>query len=401
MRICLLAHSGSTTATLSTIASALAATPGVEIVVIDSSDLNLIAVTPVRWPGPEAVIRVSAREIGLVKIGGERLWGLRLARRLNRLRPVAARQVASARRLLADLNVDLIVTCNDTTPGSIAMLRGAASLGIASVLVQEGPFVAVGPSQVRKRHRLVLAASADYAERYVRSGASPDAVRIVGIPRFDALPAARTVKREGAPRLLYVFQPFVAQRKVHRAPALATLIALAGDLNALHRSRPIELVVRAHPRADAATIAAFTAALDLPFVLDDGGEPFPQAALGCDVAVGHYSIGLLECVALRVPALCWPLPMSSFIDRGEAVKQAWIADTLPSPDAGPAFRMAAEAYLDTGILAPGEIDISAETGRLDKQATRHACAAILEVGATAISDQGTASPSASASNTAR
>jgi len=381
MRICLLAHSGSTTATLATIASALAATPGVDIVVIDSSDLNLIAVTPVRWPGTGTVVRVSAREIGMVKIGGERLWGLRLSRRLNRLRPVAARQMASTRKLLADLKVDLIVTCNDTTPGSIAMLRGAASLNIASVLVQEGPFIAVtrvDPSYIRQCHRLVLAASADYADRYVRSGASADVVRVVGVPRFDALPPARAVKRDGAQRLLYVFQPFVAQRKVHRAPAIARLVALAGELNVLHRSRPIELVVRSHPRSDAATIAAFTAALDLPFVIDDGSESFPQAALSCDVAVGHYSIGLLECVALRVPALCWPLPTSSFIDRGEVVKQAWIAGTLPAPDAGQSFRMAAEGYLDAGILVPGEIDISEETGRLDGQATKRACAAILE-----------------------
>lgn len=378
----MLAHSGSTTATLSTIANALAAAPDVEIVVVDSSDLNLIPVTPVRWAGPEDMVRVSAAEIGIVKAGGERLWGLRVSRRLNRLRPIAARHARRARGILAGLKADLIVTCNDTTPGSIAMLQGAASLEIGSVLVQEGPFVAVtrtDPPHIRQRHRRILAASAEYADRYVRSGASADMVRIVGVPRFDALPAGRTAKRHGPPRLLYVFQPFVAQRKAHRAPATATLVALAGELNALHRARAIELVVRAHPRSDVATMAAFTAALDLPFVIDDGSTPFAQAALGCDIAVGQYSIGLLECIALGVPALCWPLPSSSFIDRGEAVKQAWIADTLPTPGAGRSFRDAAEAYLGAGRVTLGQIDISAETGPLDGQATRRACGAILEV----------------------
>ena len=237
-----------------------------------------------------------------------------------------------------------------------AILRAARRHGVPTVLLQEGPFCAIGDARPQAAglrikaalapfvnrlgivpsipdyglfgHDRILAASGRYADTWIRAGVPADRIEVTGVPRFDifaAMPEARPVRRDNGPlRLLYLAQPFAAHRKVSMKAASAALDLLAAGLNQACEEGPLELTIRAHPRAGGHAVKQLCDALAFEPALDSGERPIEHAIRDADATVGHYSTGLLESLMLNRPAICMPIPSSAFAEHSEATKQRWL-----------------------------------------------------------------------------
>lgn len=383
--ICFLVHSGSAAGTLALVANEIG--DEYDIVVLETSRLNFIKVTPVTWTGPGLVRTVTSTEVGLLNPQPNNRIFLRVVRALSRFKPLRLIHEIRIRALLTRLNSRLIITCNDSTHFQELILKVAQSMGMSSVLMQEGPFVTIKNINKTKehssriRHQLVLAVSDSYAAKYVETGQIPSRVKVVGVPRFDNLPMPRLGPRIISPkRLIYVFQPFVAQMKVRSAIATESLREMAMAINHAYNNQAFEFVIRTHPKADEATLNFFVNMLSVPYSMDSGEQSLPRSVLQFDTAIGHYSIGLMESLLVGVPAICWALPEAAFIDYGEFLKQQWLRrHGVPSASNIETFAHLISYSLQTGVVFQHQYDISEQVGPITKKSVHLSVQAIKEL----------------------
>lgn len=326
--------------------------------------------------------------------------------------PVAYRGlIAQARRMLGGRH-DALIVCHDRNYPETALIRAARAMGTPSVLVQEGPFCAIGrtvaqspvlrikaalaPLPVRlgllpdyppyglAGHALILAVSERYRDRWVAAGVSADRIMVTGVPRFDGLTVHRQSpglgRHPGPLRITYVVQPFAAHGKVDRAAAEQAQTMLAQGLNLAVRRGPIEVTARLHPRSGGDDIAVLRSALSVPLIEDRGGRPFEAALADIDLVVGHYSTALLEAMLAGRDILIVPIPGQAFAERGEADKQAWLTGVgAPVANDPVAVADAVDQCRGGDIQPPDWLRIGEETGVVDGGATDRCADAILSL----------------------
>lgn len=377
--------------------------PHARIVAIDSEAFNTQTRSKVVWDAPGEVLRLAPEDLGLINFSKRRALPGRVNLLLNGGQFAFDRLVRRIEKDLAHVRPDLVVTCNDTFYAQRAFLSAARKMGADTVLVQEGPFTIVRSKEAGPRpglipkmalaarklglipptmpygaygHSMVLATSQDYAGRFVAAGVAPHTIRFIGVPRFDPLlQIARS--RSDPPRVIYVFQPFVAQGRVVGSAARATLAEMAKGFAIAYERMPFTLVTRPHPRSDHETFGHFEGCLTIPYSRSAGG-PLDEEVAGASCSVGHYSIGLLESLMMGVPVVSMPIPIEAFTERLEGEKQLWF------DEAGVPYARTADEFAELLIDAlthgvPSTTDVTAETGPMDGKATDRAAEAIAKL----------------------
>ena len=406
--ILLVGTGGSSGQTLALIEAAIAGiAPDTRFTFLDTQPFNLRTGGTTRYPGAGEVRMISPDACGLRSWTGSQTLNLALNGG-----PFAYRRMIARCRAAMAPQPDAVVICHDRIYVETAALEAARAGGTPTILLQEGPFCAIGNMQAQSRklrlkaalaplanrsgvlppipdygmfgHDLVLAASPAYRQRWVEAGLPPSSVEVCGVPRFDRLhgAAAAPRQRNGAPlRLLYLTQPFAAHGKVSHEAAQAALQVMADGLNRARRELDLELVIRVHPRSAGEDVAQLRALLDFAASTDDGSTGIEQALAGADAAIGHYSTGLLEALLLNRPALCVPVASEGFAEAAEARKQVWLTTTgIPVARSADSFT-AALRLIAAGQAMDG-IDwgtVEEETGRADGLACETAARSILSV----------------------
>lgn len=406
--ILLVGTGGSSGHTLALIEGAIAGlAPGTRFTFLDTQPFNLRTGGTTRYPGAGEIQVISPQDCGLRSWTGSQTLNL-----LLNGGPIAYRRLLACCRAAMTPRPDALVICHDRIYVETAALRAARARGIPTVLLQEGPFCAIGDMQAQSRalrvkaalaplvtrsgvlppiprygmfgHDLVLAGSPAYRERWIAAGLPPATIEVCGIPRFDRLHAAVAPparRAGGALRLLYLAQPFAAHGKVSHEAAHAALRVMAEGLNRARREIALELVIRAHPRSPGEDVSRLRALLDFEPARDDGSAGIEDAIAGADATIGHYSTGLLESLLLHRPALCVPVASEGFAEAAEARKQEWLT-TTGIPVARSADGVVAALRLVAGGQAMDAIDwktVEDETGRVEGQACESAARAILSL----------------------
>lgn len=236
---------------------------------------------------------------------------------------------AACRQFLAQHRFSSLLLFDDCEYVNWAMIHMGRSLGMTSVLVQEGPFYRedwiLKPGYRRSwmnplkdaftnlRHYAqnrapprpaygsggadsIAASTERYRSLFIRAGHSRRRVHVSGVPGFDGLNALRcrqrcvptnTLRR----RVLVVSQPVLTYKLWNEQRTAAVY----GDVaDALRQDRSMDVVLRFHPSESeeernlkravfATTRCSFDAMSDLHGLMAD-----------CDVCVGFYSTALLE-----------------------------------------------------------------------------------------------------------
>lgn len=404
--ILLVGTGGSSGQTLALIEAAIAGlAPATRFTFLDTQPFNLRTGGTTRYPGRGEVRVIGPEDAGL------RAWTR--SQTLNMLLnggPIAYRRLIARCRAAMAPRPDAVVICHDRIYVETAVLRAARAGGTATVLLQEGPFCAIGDMQAQSPslrvkaalaplvtrsgilpripdygmfgHDLVLAGSTAYRQRWIDAGLPPSTVEVCGIPRFDRLHGAISPPRRSAEtglRLLYLTQPFAAHGKVSHEAARAALGVMAEGLNQARREIDLELVIRAHPRSPGEDVAHLRSLLNFEPSSDDGGAGIEEAIAGADAVIGHYSTGLLEALLLRTPALCVPVASEGFAEAAEARKQEWLT-TTGVPVARSGDELVAALHLAAQGRAMERLDwskVEEETGRGEGRACEAAARAIL------------------------
>ncbi|WP_093226270.1 hypothetical protein [Sphingomonas sp. NFR15] len=392
-----------------TLAAAAAALPedlaGQPIRFVDTQPFNLRTGGTTAYDGPGEVRRADPDACGLKRHTSS--WSANML--LNGGQAMYRRMIAYAAGLIG-ADADVIVTCHDRIYIETAMLHAARRQGAATVLLQEGPFCAIGHGAPRSRllrakalaaplatrllrvlppipeygmagHDRVIAASDSYRARWIAAGLAPETVVVGGIPRFDPLATLRGAARPAvAPlRVLYLVQPFAAHGKVDTAAAHAAQRALAEGLNAAAARRPIALTIRSHPRSSGDDAGVLRGALAFAAAEDRGAAPLEAVLPETDLVIGHYSSGMLEALLAQRPVACVPVPAAAFAEAAEADKQIWLT-RIGIPVATNAGEIA--AVLAQAGAMPATVDwgrIGEEVGTVDGHAAARCAELIAEV----------------------
>ncbi|MET0247500.1 MAG: hypothetical protein ABW182_12175 [Sphingomonas sp.] len=316
------------------------------------------------------------------------------------------------RRLLGRRH-DALILCHDRIYAETALIRAARKLGTPTVLVQEGPFCAIGhagrqsgslaiksalaplvtrsgilpaiPDYGCAGHDLVLAASDDYRHQWIAAGVPAERISVAGVPRYDPLAELRErfrsmPRRAGPLRILYLVQPFAAHGKVDRQAAEQLQQRLAEGLNLAAETVAFEFVIRAHPRSSIDDVATLRHLLKVAPSDDPGTVPLEQRLADIDLVVGHYSSGLLEAATLERPVLCLPVPETAFSEESEARKQAWLVDAGATTvtNANEIAKILKQSGNRPGIQIAWS-NVERETGRVDGDASFRCAEAILNM----------------------
>lgn len=408
--VLLVGTGGSSGHTLALVEAAMARlAPRTRFSFLDTQPFNLRTRGTTRYPGTGEIRTLSPESCGI------RSWtGSQTVNMLLNGGPLAYRRLIACSRKAISPQPDVLVICHDRIYVETAVLRAARSSGIPSVLLQEGPFCAIGNPRPQSRllrlkaalaplvnrfgivpsipdygmfgHDLVLAASPAYRQRWIAAGLAPESVDVCGVPRFDRLRAEAGKPREpqrssGKLQLLYLTQPFAAHGKVSHDAARAALDVMADGLNRARREMEVELVIRSHPRSSGEDVAHLRSRLEFAPISDDGSTAIDAAIAAADATIGHYSTGLLESLLLGRPAVCVPVASEGFAEAAEAGKQVWLTGTgIPVARSGgelvAALRRVAEGE---AMAALDWATIEQETGPERGRAAETAGRAILSV----------------------
>ncbi|MBB5729226.1 hypothetical protein [Sphingomonas prati] len=401
--IALVGSGGSSGRTLAIVEAALRARLGdIAVRFIDTQPFNLRTGGRTAYDGGGEVRVASMAAAGLRRYTGS--WSTNM---LLNGGPMMTRRLARHARDLLGGRHDAMILCHDRIYIETALIGAARASGTPTVLVQEGPFCAIGspaPQTWRLRakaalapivtatgllpvmpdygcagHELITAVSDAYRARWIAAGVPGERIAVTGVPRYDRLAGLRGEFSGTGDvlRLLYIVQPFAAHGKVDGQEAARLQAVLADGINRAATERPIAVTVRMHPRSGGADAAVLTGGLAGAYVVDDGAAPLEDAVMRHDLIVGHYSSGLLESVLLGRPVLCLPVAAAAFAEASEAEKQAWLVRTGVAV-ADTAERVA--AVLMGGVR--GVIDralIAEETGVVDGGAAARCAEAVAGV----------------------
>lgn len=396
---------GSSGRTLAALAAALAQyLPDQPIRFIDTQPFNLRSGGITAYDGPGEIVRAHPDGCGLKRYTSS--WSANMV--LNGGQRVYRRMIDYAAGLIG-ADADLLVTCHDRIYIETAMLAAARRQGAATVLLQEGPFCAIGhgaprsgllrakalaaplatrllrvlppmPDYGMAGHDRVIAASDSYRARWIAAGLAPEAVVVGGIPRFDPLASLRGGAGDAGPlRVLYLVQPFAAHGKVDAAAAHGVQRVLVEGLNAAAAARPLALTIRSHPRSSGDDAAVLRAALRFAVTEDRGAAPLEAVLPEVDLVIGHYSSGMLEALLANRPVVCVPVPTTAFAEAAEADKQRWLTGI------GIPVAATAEAIADVLVQAdgvPATVDwgkVGDEVGTVDGHAAARCAGLIAEV----------------------
>ncbi|PXA97353.1 hypothetical protein DMC47_14275 [Nostoc sp. 3335mG] len=405
--IALLGTGGSSGRTLTAIEAQLRALrPDVDILFIDTQPFNLRTGGVTRYDGQGEIRRASPADCGLRRWTGSQTLNL-----LLNGGPIAYARIERLMRRLLGRRHDAVVMCHDRIYAETALIRAARRLGTPTVLVQEGPFCAIGhagrqsgslavksalaplvtrsgllpaiPDYGCAGHDLILAASDDYRRQWIAAGVPADRILVAGVPRYDPLAALRDrfrvmPRREGPARILYLVQPFAAHGKVDRQAAEQLQRVLAEGLNLAAETTQFEFIIRAHPRSGSDDVATLRRLLKLAPTDDPGTVPLEERLADIDIVMGHYSSGLLEAATLGRPVLCLPVPEAAFSEESEARKQAWLVEAGATvvTNANQIATMVKQSSNYPGIQIAWS-NVERETGRVDGRASLRCAEAIL------------------------
>lgn len=376
--------------------------PQAQFTFVDTQPFNLRTGGTTQYSGQAKVIMATPDQVGLRL--PTRSWTANLL--ASGARFAYERMVGYALRVLQSAQARVLVLCHDRIYVETAFVEAASRLGIATVMVQEGPFCVIGhgpanswklrlkqaaapwvnwlgiippiPDYGFAGHTLVLAASEAYRKKWIDAGLPANRVEVAGIPRYDFLASLKSPRRNAAkPKLLYLVQPFAAHGKVDAVAANRLLVELAAALNALALTQEFEFRVRSHPRSSTDDVAALRTELRVPITMDDTSMPLEIAVQACDVVLGHYSSGLLESLMIGKPIVCMPVPPEAFAEPGEALKQQWLTQLgAPVASAAPDIERAILKMLDPNAAMMDPELLEDEVGTIDGLATRRCALAI-------------------------
>ncbi|MFC4255548.1 hypothetical protein GRI97_08925 [Altererythrobacter xixiisoli] len=409
MRFALVGTGGSSGHTLAAVEQAIRAeAPDSQFLFIDTQPFNLRTRGKTVYPGQGEVRTVSPEDCGIRNRTGSQTMNLLLSGG-----PLAYRRLLRRARSLLAGPIDALIMCHDRMYIETALLRAARAQGTPTVLLQEGPFCAIGnarPQANRLRlkamlaplldrsgllpaipdyglagHDLVVAASAAYRDRWAAAGVNPAQVALAGVPRFDAL---HTLRNAVPPlpagdrlELLYLVQPFAAHGKVTVEAAAEALHVIAEGLSTAAGDGAIRLTIRLHPRSSGDDIHRLRETTSIEVVEDEGRRPIEQAIGAAHVVIGHYSTGLLESLVLGRPVLVVPIPRAAFAEQSEADKQDWLTRTGLPIARTPQELASGLRHLRShdGLADIDCVMVAQETGVIDGQATARAARAILHL----------------------
>ncbi|MDE8653184.1 hypothetical protein [Novosphingobium album (ex Liu et al. 2023)] len=381
--------------------------PGARFVFIDTQPFNLRSGGRTRYDGNGEVHAFSPEACGIRRTTASQTINMLLSGG-----PMAYERLVQCASRLLDPRPGVVVTCHDRMYAETAVLTAARRRAIPTVLLQEGPFCAIGdqvPRALNLRlkaamaplinrarllppiaaygmfdHAAILAASAHYAQKWRRAGASAQTISVTGVPRFDRLahgPSARSITAGGSLRLLYLSQPFAEHGKVERAAALAALDLLAQGLNLANRQHPIEVVIRTHPRQGDGVLEELGNRLEFAVIHDCGERPIDAAIGEVHATIGHYSTGLLESLIMKRPVICLPIPGHAFAEKSEAAKQLWLEELGVCVSRTPVELSETLSALrqSSGLVTVRWEVLEEEIGIVDARASERAALALLEL----------------------
>lgn len=409
LRFALIGTGGSSGRTLAAVEQAIRAlAPESQFLFIDTQPFNLRTRGTTAYPGQGERKIVSPEDCGIRDRTGSQTMNLLLSGG-----PLAYRRLLRRARSLLGGPVDALILCHDRMYIETALLRAARAQGTPTVLLQEGPFCAIGnarPQSGKLRlkatlaplldrsgilpaipdyglagHDLVIAASSAYRDRWAAAGVNPTQVALAGVPRFDALHALR----DAVPplpdgerlELLYLVQPFAAHGKVTVEAAAEALHVIAEGLSTAAAEAPVRLTIRLHPRSSGDDIHRLRETTGVEVVEDDGSRPIEQAIGATHVVIGHYSTGILESLVLGRPALVVPIPRAAFAEQSEADKQDWLTRTGLQIAHTPQQLVEGLRHLrhHDGLKDINWPMVAQETGLIDGHATIRAAKAIVDL----------------------
>lgn len=406
LSLCAIGTGGSSGRTIACIESALRARGQLgAMTFIDTQPFNLRTGGLTAYPGTGRVVLAQPRDCGLRMPTGSWTANLLLSGGALAYR----RLVIYARSILESGRPDVLLLCHDRIYIETAFVRAARALGIPTILVQEGPFCAIGHSKANNwklrvkqwmaptinglgivpsipdygfaGHEKVLAASEGYRRKWIDAGLAPERVQVAGIPRYDFLAGMQGLTgTPRVPRLLYLVQPFAAHGKVDPRAANILLEQLGDALNLLADEMPFELIVRAHPRSGGDDIGALRSRLKTPPRPDDSAIPVEKSIQQSDVVIGHYSSGLLESLIIGKPIVCLPIPLDAFAEREEASKQHWLTQVgAPVASEAATIRAAILRMLQPDAVIADRSLLAEEVGTIDGRSAARCAEAIVEL----------------------
>ena len=289
----------------------------VEFLFIDTQPFNLRTGGTTRYSGSATVKTASIRDAGMVPY--TRSWSTNM---LLNGGPVMTRKLFCYASSMLEKRHDAMLICHDRLYLEQAFVKAAQAMGTPSILVQEGPFVHVGPrnaKSIKLRVKRALAPVLSGIALSRQSGtmalqgttASSSPLRIIGragLPRacrqrssmwpawfamttWKAVREARSAASEGPLRLLYLFQPFGEHGKVDPAVAERVQLAMVDGIVRAARTVPLHLTIEIHPRSNLGSVSRVSgkAARDLA-----RGRPVQRQDRGGHIAQRSGNWALLQ-----------------------------------------------------------------------------------------------------------
>ncbi|MFG1357411.1 hypothetical protein [Xanthobacter pseudotagetidis] len=405
MNMCAIVTKGSSGSTLTRIdAAARLMDPSVDCLYVDIQPMHS------RLPG-----RVALDESLKITHVDPAFFGLSTLTRNSRINLIVSGGVAAANRMidrarefLKEHDIKALLLCNDRLFTEYAFVQAAKQLGIPTIFIQEGPFCIIkyiDPThhwtKIRHNantwaarlgfipkiepyglngHTAVLCVSESYRGRWIAGGADPSSIYVVGAPRFDDLATLDHVTLPTTRRVLFLSQPFAADRKVTEAASRAVQKLTADAFNAAYALDPFELTLRIHPRAKKETMRPLLDALQIPYEIDPSEKPLERVLFNFNCVVGHYSTGLIEALIMGRSICVVPVETEGFRLADEADKQLWFEDLgapiARDPETGGA---ALQAALGGAEPTFDKQRLESECGVTDGRATERAASVVLDI----------------------
>ncbi len=398
-RIALVGAGGSHPGTLAAVEGALArVSPETQATVVDMSLFDRRGVA--RYQGFKSeVLRLRPADFGLRDIfrtAGPNLALSGGARRFEQM-------IDAFGKLLDERSVGAMLICHSRGFPEQAMIAAASRAGIKVAQIDEGPFSmpvrpATAPEFSNRKQKLVFGGlrrlgliprrdliggkvdrffitSPGRGRVALERGLDPAKLAVVPCPRFDALAELRKKWRDRTrtsetKRVLFLHQPFRADRKLDRAEADRAELLLMDGLTELARKRPIQLGIRMHPRSDEAErarIASRFSPLAEVLAFSDA-RSLTDDLISADAFVGFYSSALLEAAVCGAPVAAVRLDPKAFAQGDEANKAASLSDLgLPVFDDAAALAAFLDETLDQRELAPPRALIEEQIGEVRLQ----------------------------------
>ncbi len=393
-RIALVGAGGSHPATLAAVEGALArVSPETPVTVVDMSLFDRRGVA--RYEGFKSeVLRLRPADFGLREIfrtAGPNLIISGGARRFEQM-------IDAFGKLLEEQSVGAMLICHSRGFPEQAMIAAASRAGLKVAQIDEGPFSmpvrpATAPEFSNRKQKLVFGGlrrlglvprrdliggkvdrffitSPGRGRVALERGLDPAKLAVVPCPRFDALAALREkwrdrVRASETKRVLFLHQPFRADRKLDRAEADRAELLLMHGLSELAQKRPIRLGIRMHPRSDEAERARvadrFSPLADVLALSD--GTSLTDDLISADGFVGFYSSALLEAAVCGAPVAAVRLKAESFAQHDEAIKAANLSELgLAVFEEAPALAAFLDDKLGSGEMAPPTALIEEQIG---------------------------------------